>query len=300
MKISLVIPTINREKEVSNLLTSLDLCKKNELEIIIVDQNKEDILKNIIKKYDKLDIIHKRVKFRGASRARNYGANIATGEIIGFPDDDSEINENTLINVEKYFKEDNEMIACFGKVIDKNTKKGVINFKNRKQNIRYSNLYHTTIECGTFIRKKEFIGYDEKLGAGTYYGAEESADMVLRMLYENKKMIYYNEIFYFHPVDKLECNYEKEYSYGIGFGGLFYKHYKIYNKKIVVNYLIMKYLKTAGKYCMSFYNKKIRKKYKTNIEGIKKGIKEMRREVKINGCNNSIRRKRHKIKTSSK
>ena len=129
---SIIIPTINRRIEAQQLLESI--CKLNYekiSEIIIVDQNKENFLEEIVNKFKKIvPIVHKRVEFKGAAKARNYGAEYANGDILVFPDDDSTILENTLTIVNDMFNEYFNIVAVFGKVSDYNEKVDIINYLN--------------------------------------------------------------------------------------------------------------------------------------------------------------------------
>lgn len=217
--ISLIIPTIGRKEEVENLLQSiLELNYSNIAEIIIVDQNEENFLEEIVKRFEKkLNILHLRVNFKGAAKARNYGVKYATGDILGFPDDDSCILKNTLMRVNELLAKDSELIAIFGKATDPSNKTNIISYINYTSYIKFSNLYRTTIECSIFIRKQEFIKigmFDEELGIGTYFGSEEGADLICRLLYKKYKMLYVPEDFYYHPNKKNEKNMKKYYSYG--------------------------------------------------------------------------------------
>ena len=246
---SIIIPTINRKIEVQQLLESI--CKINYekiSEIIIIDQNKENFLEEIVNKFKKIvPIVHKRVNFKGAAKARNYGAEYANGDILVFPDDDSTILENTLTIVNDKFNEYFNIVAVFGKVSDYNEKVDIINYLNKKTYVKFSNLYRTCIECSFFIKKEIFynIGkFDENLGVGTYYGSEEGADIFCRLLYQKEKMLYIPETFFYHPNKKREENMDKYYSYGLGTGKFAKKHLKEYKKVIPFIYWILKNVKS--------------------------------------------------------
>ena len=89
VNLSLVLCTYGRINEVDNFLNSIYIQTKKPAEIIVVDQNEENILHLILKKWSaKLPVIHKRVNFKGASRSRNFGAKQAMSALIAFPDED--------------------------------------------------------------------------------------------------------------------------------------------------------------------------------------------------------------------
>lgn len=246
---SIIIPTISRRKELDNLLESITkIDYSNILEVIIVDQNKRDFLTDIIEKYKKvLTLKYYNVNFKGVSKARNYGAKYASGEILSFPDDDSTILKETFSRVNEEFDKNEELSAIFGKVVDKDSKMDIIHYINHSSKVKYSNLFRTAIECSFFIKKEEFIkigGFDEKLGLGVFYGFDEGADIFLRLMYKKKKMRFINEAFFYHPNKKEEINNDKYYKMGLGNAGLAKKHWKRYKKVIPYIYLILKIIKS--------------------------------------------------------
>lgn len=246
---SIIIPTISRRKELDNLLESITkIDYSNILEVIIVDQNKRDFLTDIIEKYKKvLTLKYYNVNFKGVSKARNYGAKYASGEILSFPDDDSTILKETFSRVNEEFDKNEELSAIFGKVVDKDSKMDIIHYINHSSKVKYSNLFRTAIECSFFIKKEEFIkigGFDEKLGLGVFYGFDEGADIFLRLMYKKKKMKFVNEAFFYHPNKKEEINNDKYYKMGLGNAGLAKKHWKRYKKVIPYIYLILKIIKS--------------------------------------------------------
>ena len=246
---SIIIPTINRKKELDDLLESITkIDYSNILEVIIVDQNKRDFLTDIIEKYKKvLTLKYYNVNFKGVSKARNYGAKYASGEILSFPDDDSTVLKDTFSRVNEEFDKNEKLSAIFGKVVDKDSKMDIIHYINHSAKVKYSNLFRTAIECSFFIKKEEFIkigGFDEKLGLGVYYGFDEGADIFLRLMYKKREMRFVNEAFFYHPNKKEEINNDKYYKMGLGNAGLAKKHWKRYKKVIPYIYLILKILKS--------------------------------------------------------
>lgn len=117
LSFSLIIPTINRKKELENLLESIKNIQYNELEeIIVIDQNENNLIDDVVERYKKiLPIQHYKVNFKGTSKAKNYGAKMAKGDIINFPDDDSQILPQTLSTVNEMFKEKKEYSVICGK-----------------------------------------------------------------------------------------------------------------------------------------------------------------------------------------
>lgn len=228
MEVSIIIPTIKRTNQLDKLLSSICRNDLKNVEIIIVDQNTDNRLDSIIEKYkDSIDIRQEKVNFVGASKARNYGAKLAKGDILTFPDDDSQMAEDTIQRVKIELAKNLDIVAICGRIRDEQEEKDILRFKKVKTMLTFWNLYHTVTECNLFIRRGEFIKsgmFDETLGVGTYFGAEEGADLVCRLLYEKKKMLYLPEVFLFHKGQKKQYDKEKSYSYGLGFGAFLKKH----------------------------------------------------------------------------
>lgn len=89
-KVSIIIPTFNEEKVISNCLNSLLEQTLKDFEIILVDDGSTDKTLHLVKTFKEKD---KRVKIlsqphKGPGPARNLGASIATGEILVFVDSD--------------------------------------------------------------------------------------------------------------------------------------------------------------------------------------------------------------------
>lgn len=246
-KISIVIPTIGRKNELDKLLKSILRQDYEDLEIIVVDQNKEIDLTQLIEQYkEKISITHYKVDFKGAAKARNYGAERANGDIINFPDDDCVFADGILKFVDNFFSV-NDSDALFGKVKDLSDKKDILHFCEKDTKVKKGNIYQTTIETSMFIKREKFqqIGmYDENFGVGTYFGAEEGADLVSRLLYNKTNMIYVAKTFFYHPNKRDYTLLNRAYSYNLGFGALVYKHIKEYKRIYpMLFYWILKVLK---------------------------------------------------------
>ncbi len=83
-KVSVIIPTFREEQYIAAILSRL-VKTRPEVEIIIVDSGSEDDTAKIAKCFTSK--VHQ-IKERGISKARNYGAKQAKGEILVFLDSD--------------------------------------------------------------------------------------------------------------------------------------------------------------------------------------------------------------------
>lgn len=103
MKISIIVPVYNVEKELSRCIDSLVKQTYKDIEIILVDDGSTDespyICENYKKIYSNIKVIHK--ENGGLSSARNCGINNSSGEYLLFVDSDDYINNETC---ERFFK----------------------------------------------------------------------------------------------------------------------------------------------------------------------------------------------------
>lgn len=259
-KISVIVPTLHRRKEVEELLDSLTKSNLQPLEVIIIDQNQSDLLDSTIFSYkDVLPIIHLKVNFKGASKARNCGILKSSGDILCFPDDDARFFEDTIEIAIDTLKSGNDVV--FGKCVDENGLNSVVAFKTKASPIRMYDLEGKFAEATMFSYKELLVKnlYDEGLGVGTFHGAEEAYDLVLRLLKQNKKLYYDPNIVFYHPSRILNHVSENEirrvFSYRCGFAKLCLKH-KLYRKLLFRFFSVLGYsifLVLTGNKKMRYY-----------------------------------------------
>jgi len=106
-ELNIVIPTLNEEKNISNLLNDILNSTYKDYEIIVSDNGSEDNTKKIVNELitNNPNIRLVTSEKKGASAARNNGALHATGEYILFLDADQRISEKFIENCVKEMKE---------------------------------------------------------------------------------------------------------------------------------------------------------------------------------------------------
>lgn len=249
--LSLIIATLGRTTEVALMLESVsksdfDLSK---IEVLIVDQNKEDILADCIKKFDKtLQIVHIKTSELGLSRNRNIGIAYSRGKYFGVPDDDCEYFPTTIKNVEMVINNRNQPAAIMGRITDRG---GILNDNMRTWPSEFKEVsrisYYRLTSSNTLFCINNGIQFDDNFGVGARYGANEDADLILRLLKQRKKIVYDPLITVYHP-DRIDQTketqmYKKAYTYGIGFGALCRKHLDAYSLILFISALIFHLLK---------------------------------------------------------
>lgn len=203
IKLSILVPTIGRKHELAMLLQSiLDAALRFNYEIVIVDQNPVGFLKEVLDQYqNQLPIIHHLVSFKGLSKAKNYGVKVSKGEFICFPDDDCKVFHDTFAKAFQLLDNENcDMV--FGKCIDDKGVDSVLNFRKQQYTLNSKNMLggfvEATVVCARGIFEK--FEFDENMGAGTFFGAEEGFDWLYRILTKtDAKAVFSPEIKFYHP-----------------------------------------------------------------------------------------------------
>ena len=113
LKVSIIIPTLNRYKYLNNLLIQLNIQDILPFEVMIIDQTSDIEKENIIiDKYENLNLIVLYLDQPGQSTARNLALQKCSGDYVLFCDDDIEVEKDFikshLQNICKY----NEVISC--------------------------------------------------------------------------------------------------------------------------------------------------------------------------------------------
>lgn len=232
-KFSLVMATYGRKNEVENFLKSIEesFYNKSNIEIIIVDQNDKISLDCIIDDYRKrLNIIHIKSREKGLALNRNIGLEIATGDMIAFPDDDCEYLPETLNLVQKYLNNNNCDIVM-GRIIERDGGDSLREWPRNSIKITGKNFYTKCSSVTMFLKRdKCILEFNPKLGAGQFFGACEDADLIYRNCKKGMSVKYNPEIKIYHPHYDSDNNMtiSKIKSYGLGFGAMVRANFDFY------------------------------------------------------------------------
>ena len=104
MKISVIIPSLNRKNLILNLLDDLKKQSLQPLEIIVVDQSSNP--------YQLKDCHYIYQDKKGPCKARNKGAEISRGDILVFLDDDERVEPDFLMQLCSLIIEGREAVVC--------------------------------------------------------------------------------------------------------------------------------------------------------------------------------------------
>ncbi|MGR3175960.1 MAG: glycosyltransferase [Candidatus Scalindua sp.] len=223
-KITVIICTKNRKKELGNCLRSLGEQSYKKFDVIIVDQsdNADITLYEGFKLSGNYSfkVDHIKDKGVGLSRARNIGIKESDSNYLVFIDDDGILDKNCLLEHFKYFKE-YDYIA--GRVLNFN--KTRYNRNHGEENVPLNSMFKVFfVSGGNFGLQKKICSkvgmFDETLGVGKRFGASEETDFFYRAYLYGFKGIYSSKAVFYHP--HVEFNKEKITSYGFG-RGFFYR-----------------------------------------------------------------------------
>lgn len=228
-KISLIIPTYGRYKEVNDLLTSLERqdCDRNEFEILIIDQNDKIDLSPIVNVYrDNLNIIHHKTTQKGIARAKNKGLDLASAPIVTFPDDDCMYYPNTITSALAYLEINKDVDILYGRLFDRRTEKNIMrNWPQKNKEVNIFNFHYTYSAVTAFIRRNNIM-FDINFGVGSSYGVGEELDYLLQTFERNMTSFFSPSVDIWHPeLNPATMSAEKVYYYAKGYGAICRKHF---------------------------------------------------------------------------
>jgi len=221
LSVGLCIPTYGRKRELARLLDSLSKQSSLPEQIIIIDQNEPGFLNSIIKEWiDKLPIQHGSVAFRSASKARNYGAQKLTTDIIAFPDDDCIFIERTIELVKQTFFNNPNFDVIIGQKPIRQAKFSTKTIKP-KHLTTVLNLFNAKAETSNIFCRKGFVIkmptlFNEHIGPGdqTSIISNEETDLLIRMLRENAKIVHCKGILIEHHSSQVSFKRSLKYAEG--------------------------------------------------------------------------------------
>ena len=206
MDVSFIIPTLNEEKGINDLLISIkeqylpEITAK--IEIIVVDNGSDDRTVEIAKKH--ADGVYVLPDLSIAA-LRNYGAARSTGEIIIFADADNVLSANTLKVVFEAFKIDEIGILGANGLIPYQKASWVQKawYIHTKKMNRNENLFEVKSTGSGFMVLKRRL-FERVKGFNELLGVREDTDLCDRVrtegykVYKSKHLIIYNRG---HPKD---------------------------------------------------------------------------------------------------
>ena len=201
--ISIIIVSRNRQKQLLTCLTEISKSSYPYFEIIIVDQSSNNHylnIKNRLKKISK-NVSYYKMSKKGKSKGINFALKIARGDIIAFTDDDCLVDSHWLRNIARSFTKNENVVGVFGKTNAHQPEKHSAQIcpctydKGKQSVIKKAGPHWDEIGFGNNMayRKTVFTelgGFKEWLGPGSIGSNAEDAEFSLRVLINNKILLY--------------------------------------------------------------------------------------------------------------
>jgi len=230
---TLLVPTINRTKELERLLNSVKETNYKNIEIIIVDQNdNSNVLDGIINNFPLLKIIHIKSDRKGLSLNRNLGIKNSSYKWVTLSDDDAIYDKNYFELLSSEIEKNKEIdiwVSNVRNIEDSNFYTLAPKFRNK--NFRLRN-FKQICSISLTIRRDLFeeIGlFDEDFGVGSIYGACEESDWILRAYSYKAKLKLAERCNVYHPkFIKNYNNLNRIKNYSIGFGAFYRKQIQVF------------------------------------------------------------------------
>lgn len=194
--VSLVLATYGRCVDVRRMLDSLAAQTDTAFEILIVDQNPDDRLREHIERglAAGLEIRHLRLDPPSLSDARNLGIAQAKGDIIGFPDDDCWYEPDTVSQVRRAFAQTGNVEGVVGTWVELLASSGVASPTGGLSHIKWRRFQGKSASSITLFFRRYLLqrlgGFDQRFGVGKWYGAAEETDLILRALASGARVDY--------------------------------------------------------------------------------------------------------------
>jgi GT2 family glycosyltransferase len=183
--ISLILATVGRTDQLNRLFDSLAAQTFANFEVVVVDQNGDDRLLPHIERAKCLGIAVRHLKLTppNLAAARNVGIDAASGEWIGFPDDDCWYDPELLGHVAARFVRSDRPTGVVVRWVEQAEQPMQAAKLTWERSAAFRDVPVSSITL--FCRRELFRkigGFDSRLGVGQWFGAGEETDFVLRAL----------------------------------------------------------------------------------------------------------------------
>jgi glycosyltransferase involved in cell wall biosynthesis len=238
VKLDVVVPTYNRSELLRRTLSSLlraPVPDGLDVTILVVDNNSKDDTRQVVEQMragTKRPLIYLRETKQGLSHARNAGLAAGTGEIIGFIDDDEEVDEHWFEVVAREFSD--AATQFIGGPYLANCAvpmpawlptgyNGVIGVSEPRPRALFEAAFQGHLNGGNAVFRRtvfERVGvYDVRLGrSGKGLLSEEDAELYRRILGAGLRGFHVPELIIYHhiPASRLTRKYYRSWCYWRG------------------------------------------------------------------------------------
>ena len=214
------------------LFDSLSSQSLKSFEVIVSDQNEDDRLAALVRDLSgSMPITHLK-NSGGLSRGRNQGIAVASGTILGFPDDDCAYPPAFLQQIATFFDAHPAYGFFSGRSFADDGGDSVSRHSKQAATIQRYTLHSQCIEFATFIRRSSLgeLLFDENMGVGSCspWQADEGPDLLLRLIEKGVPGYYDPKLGAWHPrpIAKYDAkDADRTYRYACGNGYFYRKHH---------------------------------------------------------------------------
>jgi GT2 family glycosyltransferase len=241
---SLIISTIGPAPRLRSALQSLVAQSYESFEVIVVDQNETDHVRRIVAEFSRSGKGHYTRSGVGLSKGRNAGLAMASGRIVGFPDDDCEYPPTLLASLKEHFVRHGSASGACVRCCDHDGQDSAGRSDRTSGWISKTNVWSRAVSVGIFLRTeriREIGGFDERIGLGsnTPYLSGEETDLLLNLLSRGHKLYYDPGLNVYHDRGSSKITWyhiKRSYAYGLGKGLVLRRH--AYRKREVAIHCI--------------------------------------------------------------
>ena len=230
---SLVVTTVGRPEAFRQLLHSLRAGAFADFgELVLIDQSADQSCADVLRAEGAGLRWQVGTSGPGVSTGRNAGVRLATGDVIGFPDDNAHYTPKTLDDVWEWLTRNPEYDGLSGRQVTESGGSSMLRWARSDRDVSRANFMHTTIASTMFFRRGalERAGeFDEGIGVGSkgWLGAGEESDLLLRILSAGGRVRYRSSVLVVShdPREDRGPDYaRKMLLYGAGTGHLWRRH----------------------------------------------------------------------------
>lgn len=187
VSLSLVVTTIGRVPEVLRLARSVAESPAADLiELVLVDQSDDQRAIRAITELAPALRWHATTSPRGISVGRNAGLQLATGDVVGFPNDNTWYPEETLPALIARFADRPHLGGLCARLVTADGRPAMLRWARRAGPVTRRTAHRMVISPGLFLRRslvEQAGGFDVGIGGGSSGPAQsgEESDLVFRV-----------------------------------------------------------------------------------------------------------------------